>query len=104
MIVSELTSAAQAVSKREDPKLYDDRGCLAKDAATLSSEWRMYVQLDGARGWIPTVEAFYAFPEGARTPMGYGVTAFATEAEAKRVDRQSRAHSWDDVVRALRDR
>jgi copper chaperone NosL len=104
MIVSELTSAAQAVAAGEEPRFYDDRGCLARDAATLSAEWHLFVQLDGARGWTPAREAFYAFPEGARTPMGYGVTAFATEAEAKQVDRQSRAHSWDNVVRDLRDR
>ena len=55
------------------------------------SDARLFVQLDGERGWIDARDAFFAFPEQARTPMGYGVTAFEAEADATRVDRDGRA-------------
>jgi copper chaperone NosL len=101
MMISEPAHAAQAVAPNEEPRFYDDRGCLAKDAASLPADARLFVQLDRGAGWIDVREAFFAFPEGARTPMGYGVTAFRTEAEAARADRNTRARRWADVVREL---
>ena len=101
MMISSLDHAAQAVSPQEDARFYDDRGCLAKDAPALPDGARLFVQLDRGAGWINAGEAFFAFSAGARTPMGYGVTAFRTEAEAARADREGRARRWDDVVREL---
>jgi len=101
-MISELSHAAQAVAPHEEPRFYDDRGCLAKDSASLPADARLFVQLDRGAGWIDVRDAFFAFPEGARTPMGYGVTAFRSEAEAARADRQGRALRCDAVVRELR--
>lgn len=100
-MISDLAHAAQAVAPGEEPRFYDDRGCLAQDAASLPAGARLFVQLDGGTGWIEARDAFFAFPAGARTPMGYGVTAFRTEAGAARADRDGRARRWDDVVRDL---
>lgn len=101
MLISSLDHAAQAVAPGEEPRFYDDRGCLAKDAPTLSPGARLFVQLDGEAGWIEAPAAFFAFPEDARTPMGYGVTAFRTEAAASSADRGGRARRWTDVVREI---
>jgi copper chaperone NosL len=101
MIVSDLAHAAQAVARGEEPRFYDDRGCLAKDVTALSAGARLFVQLDRGAGWIDVREAWFAVPAGARTPMGYGVTAFRTEADAARVDRNNRARRWTDMVREL---
>jgi hypothetical protein len=101
MMVSTLDHAAQAVAPGEEPRFYDDRGCLAKDAASLSADVRLFVQLDRGAGWIDVREAFFASPADARTPMGYGVTAFRVESEASRADRTGRALRWADVVREL---
>ena len=101
MMISELTHAAQAVAPGDEPRFYDDRGCLAKDAASLPADARLFVQLDGGSGWIEADQAFFAFPADARTPMGYGVTAFRTGAEASRADRNGRALRWADVVREI---
>ena len=101
MIISSLDDAAQAVAPGEEPRFYDDRGCLAKDAPSLPPEARLFVQLNGGTGWVDASVAFFATPTGARTPMGYGVTAFRTEAEASGADRAGRAHRWADVVREV---
>jgi copper chaperone NosL len=101
MLISRVDDAAQAVVPGQEPRFYDDRGCLAKDAPSLPSGARLFVQLDRGAGWIDAGEAFFAFPDGARTPMAYGVTAFRTEAEASRADRDGRALLWTDVVRRV---
>jgi copper chaperone NosL len=101
MMISDLAHAAQAVASGEEPRFYDDRGCLAKDARALAADARLFVQLDGGAGWIAAHEAFFAFPASARTPMGYGVTAFRDEAAASRADRAGRAWRWSDVVKEL---
>jgi copper chaperone NosL len=101
MLISSLDHAAQAVAPGEEPRFYDDRGCLATDAASLPAGSRLFVQLDGGAGWIDAAEAFFAFPADARTPMGYGVTAFPTESDAARADRDGRALRWADVLDRL---
>ena len=103
MLISSLDDAAQAVAPGEEPRFYDDRGCLAKDAAVLPSGTRLFVQLDAGAGWIDSSEAFFAFSTSTRTPMGYGVTAFRTESEASGADRGGRARRWVEVVREIKD-
>jgi copper chaperone NosL len=101
MLVSSLHDAAQAVAPGQEPRFYDDRGCMARDAAVLPADARLFVQLDRGAGWIDVRDAFFAFPVNAPTPMGYGVTAFRTESEALRADRDAGARRWPDVVRGL---
>lgn len=101
MMVSDLAHAAQAVAPGEEPRFYDDRGCLASHAGTLPAGSRLFVQLDGGAGWIDVRDAFFAVPANARTPMGYGVTAFRDAAGAARADRGGRTLRWDDVVREV---
>jgi hypothetical protein len=101
MMVSQLQHAAQAVAPGAEPRFYDDRGCLAADVASLPAGARLFVQRDNGTGWLDVSSAFFAFPPGLRTPMGHGVTAFSTEEEAARADRDGRALRWADVVRKL---
>jgi copper chaperone NosL len=103
MLISKLDDAAQAVAPGDEPRFYDDRGCLAKDAPSLSSSARVFVQIDGGVGWIDAEDAFFAFPTNRRTPMGYGLTAFRTEAEASRADRSGRTLKWAAAVREIAD-
>lgn len=100
-MVSEATHAAQAIAPGQEPRFYDDRGCLAQDAASLPADARLFVQLDGGAGWIDVRDAFFAFPADLRTPMGHGLTAFRAQDAAARADRLGRARRWDDVVREL---
>jgi copper chaperone NosL len=100
-LISEQAHAAQAVAPGQEPRFYDDRGCLAKDAGSLPPDARLFVQLDRGAGWVDVRDAYFAFPADARTPMGYGVTAFRSEPEATRADRAGRAWRWADVTREL---
>lgn len=104
MLISDHAHAAQAVAPGEEPRFYDDRGCLASDARTLPAGARLFVQLDRARGWIDVRKAFFAFPRDVRTPMDYGLTAYRTEAEAIHADRGGRALRWDAVVHEIEAR
>jgi hypothetical protein len=101
MMISDLKHAAQAVAPGAEPRFYDDRGCLANDAASLPAGARLFVQLDGGQGWIDVNDAAFAVPPDARTPMGYGVTAFRDAAAAARADRSGRALTWPAVVKEL---
>jgi hypothetical protein len=104
MLVSRLDDAAQVVAPDVEPKFYDDRGCLAADVDAGGTGAQLYVQLDGGTGWIEVDDAVFAFPAGFRTPMGYGVTAFRTAAEAAKADREGAARTWSEVVKEVRNR
>jgi copper chaperone NosL len=100
MIVSDPRTAAQAVRRDEDPRFYDDVGCLAADREADGGGWELYVEAGGA--WVRAREAFYARPEDARTPMGYGFLAFGSRSGAESRDPQKRARAWEEVVRHVR--
>lgn len=100
MLVSDLRAAAEAVYADEDPRFYDDVGCLAADREAAGGRSELYVET--GRGWVRAGEALYARPEAARTPMGYGFVAFADRREAESRDSEGRARSWDEVVRHIR--
>jgi copper chaperone NosL len=99
MIISDARNAAQAVSPSDDTRFYDDIGCLARDRAARAKGLRLFVRDGAADGWLPVEQAFFARPAGLETPMGYGITAFASEAAARRADRDGTARHWPDVVR-----
>lgn len=63
---------------------YDDLGCL------LLSMWREHREFPGAwaedhqgEGFVPITHAWFVLTTPRRTPMGYGVVAFAQEAAAR---------------------
>lgn len=96
MIVSTAEGSGQIVSAGEEPRFYDDVGCLAAQARSLTAASRAYVFAEGR--WIEAAVAFYARPAHARTAMGSGWTAFPTEAAARAADANGRAESWSDVL------
>ncbi len=102
MMISDARHAAQAVAPGQDPRFYDDRGCLAEDAPELPAGARLFVEHDAGSGWIDVHDAFFAVTSDARTPMGHGLTAFRSSEEAARADRNGRALSWNDVLVEVR--
>jgi hypothetical protein len=62
------------------------------DEASKRPGVRAYVRSGDA--WIDAEQAWFARPEGIRTPMESGIMAFRSEAEARRADRSGRASSW----------
>jgi hypothetical protein len=101
MLISSDANGGQIVSSRDDPRFYDDVGCLAADWAAHShpAEASAFVRTAGGP-WIEARSASYARPEGAHTAMGSGLMAFATIAEARRADREGRVMTFDAIVDA----
>lgn len=97
MMVSDATAAAQAVFAAEDPRFYDDVGCLVKDSAAWKGRVRAYAPGDGGQRWLEAERAFYGRPLVARTPMGFDFVAFETLAEAAEQDRDGRGRTWAEL-------
>ena len=92
MLISTDSGGGQIVSATDDTRFYDDIGCLAAD-------WRVFVRIAGGR-WSDAMDASFARPAAVATAMGSGIVAFALAAEARAADRDGRALTFDEVVRA----
>jgi len=100
MLVSDGRTAAQALAAGEEPRFYDDIGCAAADT-TLPAAGAIYVS-SGAGKWLSADRAYYARAADSRTPMGYGVIAFASPDAARSRDKDGRALSWTDLTARIR--
>lgn len=94
MMISDVADAAEYVSAREETRFYDDLGCAAADAGRVPIRGKFFVRAEGGTRWLDAEDAFFA-RTGGRTPMGYGVFAFSTEAQAR--DAGGKALRWSDV-------
>jgi hypothetical protein len=83
MLISSARNAAQVVLPGEDPRFYDDLGCMASDDALEIAGAQAFVQIGEPPGWTRADEAFYAQPVGLQTPMGYGFQGFARVESAR---------------------
>ena len=83
MAVSDVRFAAQLVAPAEEPRVFDELGCLR---SYLSGDARIpagavaYVADHRTRSWIPAARAVYAEVPGLSTPMASGLVAHADEA------------------------
>jgi hypothetical protein len=96
MMISEITDAAEYVSRGEETLFYDDLGCAASDAEHVRSGGTLFVRANAGTQWVEAGSSFFARTSD-RTPMGYGFHAFATEAQARARDAQGRALRWNDL-------
>jgi copper chaperone NosL len=79
MTVSDLRFAAQVVAPGEEPRVFDDLGCLrAYLAATPQpgSGSVAFVASYGTKAWVRAGDALYLQRETLETPMGSGIVAF----------------------------
>jgi nitrous oxide reductase accessory protein NosL len=97
MLISSENGGGEILSAGEDTRFYDDIGCLAADWGAHRDGARAFVRL-GSGAWADAQHASYAQPRSARTPMGSGLAALATAAEARAADRAGRALTWNDVM------
>jgi copper chaperone NosL len=78
MIVSDARFASQIVAPLEEPKFFDDLGCLAnylKSAERLPAGAVVYVADHSTRAWVPAARAVYTRAEGVAAPMGSPILA-----------------------------
>lgn len=99
MLISTDSGGGQIVSADDDTRFYDDIGCLAADWQARSGNGRAFVRIAGGR-WSDARDASFARPAAVATAMGSGIVAFALVAEARAADREGRALTFDDIVRA----
>ena len=80
MAVSDLRTAAQLVAPLEEPRVFDDVGCLRDylaGGARLPSGAVAYVADHRTRAWVSAARAVYAQTPRLATPMGSGIAAWA---------------------------
>jgi copper chaperone NosL len=83
MTVSSARFASQIVAPGEEPRFFDDLGCLAAhlhEGPALPSGAMVYVADHRTREWAPASSAVYTKVDGLATPMGSHVVAHASAA------------------------
>ena len=103
MLISTEQGGGQIVSTHAETRFYDDVACLAADWNAHRDQATAYVHLGGG-GWSEAKDASFARPAAAQTPMGSGLVAFATIAEARAADGGGRVLTWADVVSSAGER
>jgi hypothetical protein len=103
MLISSDANAAQSQADGQPTRFFDDIGCLAVDSAAQADGMRRYVRL-ASGAWATTEAAWFARSSTARTPMDYGVLAFATADEARAADRDREAQAWPAIVALAKSR
>ena len=83
MIVSDGRFAAQALSRAGDVEWFDDLGCLlGRHGGAACDPQGVFVRSFGDESWVRGDRGFAVRAPDLATPMGYGIAAFATSAEA----------------------
>lgn len=103
MLISSDANAAQSHEPGQATRFFDDIGCLATDSAARTEGTARYVYLASGR-WATTEAAHFAKSADAKTPMDYGILAFATADEARTADRDRQARTWPEIVKLLEAR
>jgi copper chaperone NosL len=83
MTISDQHLAAQIVAPMEEPKFFDDIGCLRDYLATegrAPEGSAVYVADHRTGSWVPGAAALYTRAEGLDTPMGSHLIAHADAA------------------------
>lgn len=83
MIVSDRRFASQIVAPLEEPKFFDDLGCLAnhlKTSGTLPARTIVYVADHATLEWVPARDAIFTRVDTLTAPMGSHVIAHASGA------------------------
>jgi copper chaperone NosL len=92
MPVSDSRFAAQLVSPSEEPRVFDDVGCLAtflKSGGAPAKGQIAYVADHRTKAWVFASAAVYTKKPGLATPMGFGIVAHA-DAASRDADPEAR--------------
>lgn len=81
MAVSDARYAAQLAAPAEEPKFFDDAGCLAaylkQHAAALPKHAAAFVADHRTKAWVSAASAVYTKTDGLETPMASHLIAHA---------------------------
>ena len=93
MVISDARFAAEIVAPAEEPKLFDDIGCLRDylaSGAALPPGMVIFVADHRTRAFVVASRAVYRHLPGAATPMTSGLAAWADESSCS-IDPDARA-------------
>ena len=100
MIVSEPVYAAAFQPHDEEPRVFDDIGCMLQALRTeAASSMNVWVQDASGGGWLDADGAIFVASPQLRTPMGGGLLAYADEAAAGK----AASTLGGEVVRSFRE-
>jgi copper chaperone NosL len=83
MAVSEARFAGQIVAPYEEPRFFDDIGCLGRFVSSgkaLPPHAAIYVADHRTKAWVRAEDALYTAVESLSTPMGFHLIAHADAA------------------------
>ena len=82
MVISDQRFGSQIVAPHEDPRFFDDLGCLSNYLRShpLASGAHVYVADHRTRAWVPAERAVFTTAAAARAPMGSSVIAHESTA------------------------
>jgi len=105
MAVSQIKFAAQVVEPGGMPFFYDDIGCMFIDIATGARKtgYAAFVADFETSAWIPACDAFYVKSSAVKSPMGYGIAAFAAKEACERYAAgiETSALTYDEVAQHM---
>jgi copper chaperone NosL len=108
MVISDLQFTAQALTTKGKSFRFDAIECLAEwvtgdevPEETLHSTW--VADFDDPESWLSTEEAYFLRSDQIRSPMGAGLTAYASAdaAEARRAEFGGEVLRWREVRELL---
>jgi copper chaperone NosL len=93
MTIASPRLAAQIVAQGEEPKFYDDIGCLVEginrgDLREMGEEATAYVADHRTGAWVRAADAVYTRVDSVQTPMGSHLIAHA-DAPSRDADRDA---------------
>lgn len=82
MAIVDGSTAAQLVAPGEEPRFFDDLGCLRSYLLSTKLPWKaiVYVADHRTKTWVPLARAVYARQPALATPMGSQLIAHVNEA------------------------
>ena len=82
MAIVDGATAAELVAPGEEPRFFDDLGCLRSYLTSTKLPWKavVYVADHRTKAWVPLSQAVYARQPALQTPMGSQLIAHASEA------------------------
>ena len=87
------------------PFFYDDIGCMFIDiaAGARKSGYAAFVADLDTSAWIPARDAFFVKSGEVKSPMGYGIAAFATKEVCERyaTDLGATTLTYDEVAQHM---
>ncbi|MCX7623217.1 MAG: nitrous oxide reductase accessory protein NosL [Thermomicrobium sp.] len=101
MIVSEARHAAAAASAKGETLVFDDIGCLLRYRQKHAPQWAaVWVHDYETEIWLRAEEAQYLVSPKVRSPMGWGIAAFARAdaAQQRRAELGGDVMNWSELL------